>query len=235
MDAAHSRRDKLRNLIAAELLRSATKKPNRHHVDFDSQSNPLDSDELAGIAGFLAEELFQHHDVVPPLSADEIYALIGEHLQQLVFASAPLQAELLCDKIFESIGEVYADDEDDDDAQTDNQNEEDYEEIPPGVCAICDRFQPLTFHHLIPKSEHSTTMQKKKGMTKEQLGSHGVDICRPCHTAVHRLYSNRDLADRFDTLDKLLEDEKVRRWANWASRQRAAPKAALKLGLRNRR
>ena len=47
------------------------------------------------------------------------------------------------------------------------------------------------------------------------------DICRQCHTTVHRSHSNMDLALHHNTVDKLLEDESISKYCKWASKQRA--------------
>lgn len=47
------------------------------------------------------------------------------------------------------------------------------------------------------------------------------EICRQCHTAVHRTHSNMELALRYNTVDKLLADEIVSKFCRWASKQRA--------------
>lgn len=47
------------------------------------------------------------------------------------------------------------------------------------------------------------------------------DICRPCHTAIHRVHCNIDLALRYNTVDKLLEDQKIFKFCKWASKQKA--------------
>lgn len=46
------------------------------------------------------------------------------------------------------------------------------------------------------------------------------DICRPCHDAIHRTHDNVTLALSFNTIDQLLEDEKIAGFAKWASKQR---------------
>ena len=39
----------------------------------------------------------------------------------------------------------------------------------------------------------------KRGRTRAEL-SRGINVCRPCHSALHRLYDNDTLADQFATL-----------------------------------
>lgn len=46
------------------------------------------------------------------------------------------------------------------------------------------------------------------------------DICRQCHTAVHRTHTNMELALTYNTVEKLLEDDNIRKFCQWASKQR---------------
>ena len=45
-------------------------------------------------------------------------------------------------------------------------------------------------------------------------------ICRPCHSAVHRIHGEWELATEYNTVDQLLECQDVRKFAKWASKQR---------------
>lgn len=47
-----------------------------------------------------------------------------------------------------------------------------------------------------------------------------ANICRPCHSAVHRIHDEWSLAQEYNTIDLLLECAEVRRFAKWASKQR---------------
>lgn len=47
------------------------------------------------------------------------------------------------------------------------------------------------------------------------------NICRPCHSTVHKLHSEMELAESFSTIDKLLEDQELLKYAKWASKQKA--------------
>lgn len=46
-------------------------------------------------------------------------------------------------------------------------------------------------------------------------------ICRPCHSAVHDRFDEMTLALDYNTVDRLLEDSAIRKFAKWANRQRA--------------
>lgn len=45
------------------------------------------------------------------------------------------------------------------------------------------------------------------------------NICRQCHSAVHRAHCNMDLALHYNSVDKLLEDGDIRKFCRWASKQ----------------
>ena len=46
------------------------------------------------------------------------------------------------------------------------------------------------------------------------------NICRPCHSTVHKLHSEMELAESYSTIDKLLEDEELVKFCKWASKQK---------------
>lgn len=113
--------------------------------------------------------------------------------------------------------------------------EEDVEDedcLEPGQCEMCERYIPLTRHHLIPRTLHNRL--KKKGYNREVL-DRTISICRCCHNAVHHFYSNKELAFDFNTLDKLMEvsifnkhpfhlvcvnqSDVILKHASWASKQ----------------
>lgn len=47
------------------------------------------------------------------------------------------------------------------------------------------------------------------------------DICRQCHTTVHRTHTNMELALNYNSIEKLLEDEQISKFCKWASKQRS--------------
>jgi hypothetical protein len=98
-----------------------------------------------------------------------------------------------------------------------------------GECQMCARTTRLTFHHLVPKETHHRYLGKglPDGLadqipdaepTRHFLHSHGVSLCRPCHSTVHRFAPNGVLAQRFHTLDRLLAQEPLQRWAKYAAK-----------------
>ena len=87
------------------------------------------------------------------------------------------------------------------------------------ACEICDRdWIPLTYHHLIPKQIHEKVL-KRKWHEEWQLNSVAW-LCRACHSFVHRIASNEELAKNLCTVDLLLERDDVKSWATWIGRVR---------------
>lgn len=108
-----------------------------------------------------------------------------------------------------------------------------------GPCQLCERELPLTFHHLVPKDDHSRWLGKRlppgvaeavareappdapaPAPTRALLNSWGAELCRPCHSAVHRAASNTRLAADLNTLEKLRGEPAVASWIVYARTQR---------------
>ncbi|KAL8844437.1 MAG: hypothetical protein Q9205_002641 [Flavoplaca limonia] len=87
------------------------------------------------------------------------------------------------------------------------------------ACEICERdWIPLTYHHLIPKQIHAKAI--KRGWHEEWRLNSVAWLCRACHSFVHRIASNEELAKDCWSVDKLMEREDVVAWANWVRRVR---------------
>ncbi len=91
------------------------------------------------------------------------------------------------------------------------------EELDSSCCLVCERTLKLTRHHLYPRETHHTMLKKKKVAHKEELNE-TISICRLCHSTIHHMFTNIELANTFNTLEMLLSDERYLRYAKWASR-----------------
>ena len=81
-------------------------------------------------------------------------------------------------------------------------------------CELCRNEQASSFHHLIPRTLHSNKWFKKR-FTREQMQG-GIQVCRPCHLAIHNLIpSEKELGRHFNTREKLLAHEAIRRFVAW--------------------
>lgn len=108
----------------------------------------------------------------------------------------------------------------------------------PSECEICGREHlPLTYHHLIPREAHAKAVKRKwihgpsPASTRHVLTYIGgwhpewalnkvAWLCRACHSYVHRIASNEELAKELYSIDLLLEREDVQKWAVWVSKVR---------------
>ena len=93
-------------------------------------------------------------------------------------------------------------------------------------CELCEREMPLTKHHVYPKDEHKRLF-KKKLRTREELAT-TINICRQCHSAIHRLFSNKDLAAKFNTVEALCANEAVLQYIHYIRKQRTYTKAEVR-------
>ncbi|MEM9257043.1 MAG: HNH endonuclease [Pseudomonadota bacterium] len=87
-----------------------------------------------------------------------------------------------------------------------------------GHCPFCGRFMPLTFHHLIPKKMHRRPRFKRR-FDKQSLAQ-GIYLCRDCHDAIHRTYTELELASSFSTPEALAADPMLAKHFAWVSRQK---------------
>lgn len=68
------------------------------------------------------------------------------------------------------------------------------------ICNLCERkVSTLTEHHLTPR----------------EYGGKDLDtamLCIPCHKQIHALFTNKELAVKFNSIDKLKNNEKINRY-----------------------
>lgn len=89
------------------------------------------------------------------------------------------------------------------------------------TCDLCGRpGQELTKHHLIPRAVH----RKKRFANrfgKQEMRQRGLMLCKLCHNGLHDLFPNeKELADKYNTREALLADERVKKHVAWVRKQR---------------
>ena len=87
-----------------------------------------------------------------------------------------------------------------------------------GLCGFCNRDKELTFHHYIPRTLHSNKFFRKH-YSVEYMKTHGVDLCKECHSAIHDFFTEKELGKSYNDKDKLLSDERFRRYLRWVRKQ----------------
>ena len=87
-----------------------------------------------------------------------------------------------------------------------------------GTCELCNRQEmELTLHHLIPKSLHSRKWYRNR-YKKEELKV-GIYVCHDCHVNVHKSAPEKDLGKLYNTKEKLLAFEPVKKFSQWIGKR----------------
>lgn len=75
-------------------------------------------------------------------------------------------------------------------------------------CPLCRRIPPsFEKHHLTPRC--------KKG------GKRGtILLCIDCGDQIHQLFTNKELAKEYNTLEKLLANPKIQKWIEWVKNKK---------------
>ena len=87
------------------------------------------------------------------------------------------------------------------------------------MCALCKgEGTQLTKHHLLPREEGGTV-------------EHIELLCEACHKQIHALYTNKELGVRLNTLEKLKEDSKIKKYIRFIKKQPAGKKIKISKSL----
>lgn len=76
------------------------------------------------------------------------------------------------------------------------------------ICEICGRQGETEYfekHHLEPA-------QKRKD-------SDVIDVCHQCGDQIHLLFTNAELKNEYNTLDKIMSDSRIVRYVRWVRKQ----------------
>jgi hypothetical protein len=207
---------KLMKTISQEVL-EAIDADRVKHVLLEVLPQLKDDEELAD---FLADEINTcKSDVLR--SPEALADILREHL--LNFGCCPDEKDVMfvCETVIEDLAEPPAEDEEEDDGYNSDKTYDD------GECVLCERTMPLTFHHLIPRTTHKK-MSKRYEMDKKEM-NRGIWLCRPCHSAIHNFITEENMALEYNSLDKLLEHEKVLAWIPYVQKQKIISKEEASL------
>lgn len=196
----------------------------------------LDPDATADMTELLMDGLKQ----AAFASATDVHEAIGDLMMMYDSNLTPTTASSLSGRIFDGFveqkliaapspklparSEGKHEEEDDvaDNVAAAGAEGEDEYILAAGQCMMCERHMPMSRHHLIPRAEHARF--RKKGYSQAQL-SLTVDLCRPCHSAVHTWEDETTLAHKFSSLDSLLGHPRCVPWLSYISKQRVSASA----------
>ena len=80
-------------------------------------------------------------------------------------------------------------------------------------CALCNSNEQLTEHHLIPKSIQSRKKIVKEN--KEELIGKTIPLCFACHSAIHSLFTEKELSETLYTYELLKHNEQINKFVKW--------------------
>ena len=91
----------------------------------------------------------------------------------------------------------------------------------PTACELCGRtMASLTQHHLIPRTRHRNKRVQKEFKRSEML-MRILWVCRPCHSHIHTILSEKELAISFNNRTALLQHPDIQRFVEWIRKRPA--------------
>ena len=76
------------------------------------------------------------------------------------------------------------------------------------ICSLCTRKIPgneyAEWHHLVPRAKY---------------GKDKVLVCVDCGNQIHLLFANNELRDKYNTVEALMSDERVRKYVAWVRKR----------------
>jgi hypothetical protein len=89
-------------------------------------------------------------------------------------------------------------------------------------CEMCGREVSFrTQHHLIPRTTHRRK-KRREGYSQDEL-NRVIWICAPCHKNIHAVLTEKELAEEFNTREKLLAYPAIAKFTAWVRKQSDAP------------
>ncbi|RJS92486.1 hypothetical protein [Salinisphaera sp. Q1T1-3] len=83
------------------------------------------------------------------------------------------------------------------------------------TCRICGRIGvKTTRHHLIPRRTHRQKRIRKRFDRDDRLGRI-LSVCRPCHSHIHAVLSEKALAEVYNTGEALRAHPDIAAFADW--------------------
>lgn len=100
-------------------------------------------------------------------------------------------------------------------------NSEGSTDTTTNTCELCTRTDlALTRHHLIPRARHNKA-RTQRHFSREKMKVDIAMLCRPCHSQVHRLFDNHELARYYYTIERLQSHSEVQKFINWVKKRPA--------------
>lgn len=96
------------------------------------------------------------------------------------------------------------------------------------VCELCGRNEvALTRHHLIPRARHNKA-RTRRHFSRDEMVTEIAMICRPCHSQVHRLFANHELASYYHTIARLRDHSEMQKFIQWIRKRPSGLKVRVR-------
>ena len=96
------------------------------------------------------------------------------------------------------------------------------------ACELCARTKlPLTRHHLIPLARHNKARTQRR-FSRAAMKTDIAMLCRPCHSQIHRLFDNHELASYYHSVERLQTHSEVQKFIDWIKKRPAGLKIRVK-------
>ena len=82
------------------------------------------------------------------------------------------------------------------------------------LCELCQCEEAYNFHHFIPRTLRSNKWFKRR-YTRQEM-QQGMEVCKPCHSAIHDLIPDeKKLGRNYNTREKLLDHPQLQGFVRW--------------------
>ena len=96
------------------------------------------------------------------------------------------------------------------------------------TCQLCGRTElPLTRHHLIPRSHHNK-IRTQRNFSREKMSTDIAMLCRHCHSQIHRIFDNHELANYYYTIARLQQHSDIQKFIHWIKKRPVGLKVRIK-------
>lgn len=100
-----------------------------------------------------------------------------------------------------------------------------------GKCLLCERDDISgNRHHLFPRTMH-VRIKKRKIFDLTRL-KETVFLCFDCHDKIHSVFSESDLAFKYNSIDKIKENENIIRFVDWIKTKNRIFKSSKRINRR---
>ena len=87
------------------------------------------------------------------------------------------------------------------------------------TCSICKRETPIKLterHHLIPVS---IKRRNKYAKLLKSIRDETINVCCNCGDYLHEVFTEKELAETYNTLEKILDCDKMHTWVRWIQKK----------------